>query len=269
MNSRRRSPGVIASSGTIRDPAWDRSSPRTATRRSPWRDSMTIGPSRRRSGPRGGPSGQPPPALGHGVPDHGRADGLSAGSTAPACSMPMTLKAPAPRPAAVDRLRPARASRSTRFGLTMDGRAAVPRSSASPYASSTVGAPACHGPCRPRRRSAGFAADRVSNAGHVTGHIPSRGWATTRITVICWDQHGRGGPNGPGERAGRGWRAARRIDRPDRSNSTTNDQKQPCRAHECVLISAHPSENESRRDDEGSRTAVVSQPRPRRARRPI
>jgi hypothetical protein len=40
--------------------------------------------------------------------------------------------------------------------------------------------------------------------------------------------------------------------RPDRSGSNTNDQNQPCRTHECVLISAHPSENESKgNDDEG------------------
>jgi len=78
---------------------------RTATRRSPWRDSMTIGPSHRRSGPRGGPGGQPPPAQVR--LDDGRAGGRT-------------------------------------------------RSSASPCASSTVGAPACHGPCRPRPRSAGF-----------------------------------------------------------------------------------------------------------------
>jgi hypothetical protein len=89
---------------------------------------------------------------------------------------------------------------------------------------------------------------------------------TTTITGIGRLSAGRARADGPADAAGRGWRASRRIYRPDRSGSNTNDQKQPCRAHESVLISAHPSENESRSDGEGFRTEAVSQPRSRHAR---
>jgi hypothetical protein len=117
---------------------------------------------------------------------------------------------------------------------------------------------------------------RPAYAGHLTaGHGHQRVLSCALIgqcnTALLWSaglSAGRGRPNGPGDRAGRGWRASRRSYRPDRLDGDTNDQKRPCRAHEYVLISAHPSENESRSDDEGSRTAAVSQPRPRRARRP-
>ena len=102
------------------------------------------------------------------------------------------------------------------------------------------------------------------DAGHVMRHIQSRVRATTRTTVICRAQRGTRETEPPGDRAGV---------HPGESTvliaraAIQTTRSGPCGAHECVLISAHPSKNESRSDDEGSRTTAVSQPRSRRARR--